>query len=47
MRLAPFLGTQTEGDLEAATQITQVFLWIGIAVLAVGYGIWWVRKKKS
>ncbi len=38
---------QDEVDLEGATQITQVFLVIGIVVMAIGYGIWYLRKKKS
>lgn len=39
--------TQADADLEAATQITNVFIWVGLAAMVAGYAIWWFRKKNS
>ncbi len=37
----------TEEELERATEITQVFILIGLVMIAIGYGIWLVRRGKA
>ena len=34
-------------NLDAATRITQIFIWVGAIVMLVGGGIWWLRNKKT
>ena len=34
-------------NLDAATRITQIFIWVGATVMLVGGGIWWLRNKKT
>lgn len=36
-----------DADLEAATQITQVFIVVGLFAMVAGGAIWWLRNKKS
>ena len=37
----------TEEELERATEITRVFIIIGLVMIAIGYGIWLVRRGKA
>lgn len=40
-------GSNTDGDLESAMELTQIFIFVGFGLMIAGYAIWWIRQKKS
>jgi len=41
------LAFQVEDSMETATQITNVFIIVGVAAMVIGYVVWWRRKKSG
>jgi len=41
------LAFQVEENMETATQITNVFIIVGVAAMLIGYAVWWKRKKSG